>query len=133
MTTTTLPDPAPDGSPDGAPVDRFRVVRRSGLLLPGFTKRISGRHDAGGGPHARSGVTYFLGIRVGAFDVRPAREFGFMDDSERCLRYRSWPIVDVLEQRPSTLGGSIGSAGYLRLPRGRRVRFCTFLLEPCID
>ncbi|MCW2923239.1 MAG: hypothetical protein JWM98_643 [Thermoleophilia bacterium] len=95
----------------GAP---WRVVRVSGLLVPGFTKRF----DAG----ATRGTTYWCGVRIGAFDV--VRTRGACE-----LRYRAWPVVDVLLGAPQAPTTRIESAGYLHLGGGRRLRFCRFRLE----
>ena len=113
----TLPDPRSA---------LYRVARRSGLLVPGFTKRIA--FDEAGAP--THGVTYLWGVRIGAFDVRPAREFGQPDDAPRALRYRAWPVVDLLEPTPRPDHLSPGCQGCIRLPGGRRLRFCRFALEP---
>ncbi|MBC7460147.1 MAG: hypothetical protein H7287_02160 [Thermoleophilia bacterium] len=104
----------------------FRVARVSGLLLPGFTKLI--RFDASGAP--LDGVTYLWGIRIGAFTVHSADEFGELDAGLRALRYHTWPVVDILEPPPEPAHGSPDCRGELRLPGGRRVRFCRFALEP---
>jgi hypothetical protein len=105
---------------------RYRVTRVSGLLVPGFTKRI--RFSPEGAPF--DGVTFFWGIRIGSFDVRPADEFGQGDASLRCLRYRTWPVVDLLGSAPTPTHGSPECEGCFRLPGLRRVRFCRFRLDP---
>ncbi len=93
----------------------WHVRRTSGLLVPGFTKRF----DAG------SGMTFFFGVPIGRFDVDVAPE------GSTELRYRRWPVVDVLERPPTDVRvGTIPSAGFVRLPGHRRVRFCRFRLEP---
>jgi hypothetical protein len=78
----------------------------SGLLWPGFTKQLDGD----------SGVTFLWGRAIGRFRVVR------IDESHVELRYLRWPIVDVLD-------GSAG-IGTVRLPGGRRWRFCRFVLEP---
>lgn len=61
-------------------------------------------------------------VPIGRFDiVERAGEHGVE------LRYRVWPIVDVLGARPLG-GGSIRGAGYVALGAAR-VRFCRFRLE----
>lgn len=93
----------------------WTVRRTGGLLPPGFTKRF----DAAGS----GGVTYLAKVPIGWFDVHG------LGDGRVELRYRRWPIVDVLERAPRG-GGSIPGAGYLRPPAGgRSVRFCRFRLE----
>lgn len=68
----------------------WRVRRTGGLLVPGFSKRFD--------PDGSDGMTYLLGIPVGRFDVVASSA----DDSEQGveLRYRRWPIVDVLADSP---------------------------------
>ncbi|MCW2961199.1 MAG: hypothetical protein JWM90_1586 [Thermoleophilia bacterium] len=107
----TLPEPAP-----------WRVQRVSGLLVPGFSKRF----DTGEPASATSGCTYFLGVPIGRFDVQPGPE-------TIELRYRRWPVVDILERDPAaaeagTWATSIPAFGTVCLPRGRRRRFCSFEL-----
>lgn len=105
----------------------WRVRRTGGLLVPGFTKRFDER--------GRDGMTYFLGVPIGRFDV------DVLAGGATELRYRRWPVVDVLERLPAGAsvaahGGApptaapIPAAGFVRLPGGRRVRFCRFRLEP---
>ncbi|MCW2972660.1 MAG: hypothetical protein JWN72_933 [Thermoleophilia bacterium] len=108
------------------PHGHYRVLRVSGLLVPGFTKRI--RFAADGAP--LDGVTYLWGIRIGAFTVRPAHEFGEPDAGLRALRYRAWPVIDTLGTVPAVAHRSPDCSGWIRLPRGRRVRFCRFELQP---
>lgn len=91
----------------------WRVRRTAGLLLPGFTKRFDERGQ---------GMTYLAGVPIGRFDVV------VHGDRTAELVYRRWPIVDVLETVPAT-GGSIRSAGFVRLPGARRVRFCSFRMQ----
>lgn len=91
----------------------WNVRRTSGVLVPGFAKRFD---DA-----RTTGVTYLWGVPIGAFDVVQLAE-GAVE-----LRYRRWPVVDVLDQLPVD-GGSIRSAGFIALA-GRRIRFCRFRLE----
>jgi hypothetical protein len=79
----------------------------SGLLWPGFSKQLD----------EQAGTTYLWGVPIGGFDVVAARGNGPVE-----LRYRRWPVVDVLD-------GTAGE-GLLRLPGGRRWRFCRFRLEP---
>ena len=100
------------GMPGSLAGPRWRVRRTGGLLVPGFTKRM--RADG-------TGTTYLAGIPVGAFRVVAAG-----DATE--LRYRRWPIVDVLTARDGD-GGAWDGLGMVRLPGGRRGRFCTFRLE----
>lgn len=96
------------------PAPAWRVRRVSGLLVPGFSKRFERKLQAG--------VTSWLGVPVGGFEVHRTR-------AGRCeLRYVRWPVVDELERTPSR-GGRIAGVGYVRLPGGRRVRFCRFSLE----
>jgi hypothetical protein len=65
------------------PLDgRWRVRRRTGVLVPGFSKRM---HDAGG-------CTYLWGIPIGRFRVRET-------PTGCALEYVRWPIVDELEPR----------------------------------
>ena len=98
------------------PTPAWRVRRTSGLLVPGFTKCFTAR---GGG------VTHLWRVPIGRFDVE------VLAGGVTELRYRRWPVVDVLERPPSDpRAGSIPAAGYVRLPGGRRVRFCRFRLEP---
>lgn len=102
----------------------YRVTRESGLLVPGFSKRIRFEDSV-----AIDGVTYWWGIRIGSFDVQPASECGLPDDAARCLRYRTWPVIDVLGQQVAPAHGSPRCEGTIRLPRGRRLRFCRFSLD----
>lgn len=104
----------------------WRVRRTGGLLVPGFSKRFD--------PDGSDGMTYLLGIPVGRFDVVASSA----DDSEQGveLRYRRWPIVDVLADSPvepargaEPARTSMSAAGYVRLPGGRRLRFCRFRLD----
>lgn len=81
--------------------------------MPGFTKRFA----AGGG----EGLTYLWRVPIGRFDVVE------VDRGAVELRYRRWPVVDVLENRPRD-GGSIRASGNLALA-GHRLRFCRFRLE----
>ena len=79
------------------------VVRRSGLLPPGFTKRITGH----------VGSTSWHRRLVDGFDVLTYAA----DDFE--LRYRHWPVRDrirVVDGRRLGEGRCLG------------VRFCTFEL-----
>ena len=92
----------------------WRVRRTGGLLVPGFTKRF----NAAG----TTGLTYLWGVSVGRFDV-----VGSVSEPGVELRYRRWPVVDVLEAAPLE-GGSIRAAGNVVLG-ARRVRFCHFRLE----
>jgi hypothetical protein len=92
----------------------WRVRRTGGLLVPGFTKRFCA--------DGSSGMTYLLRVPIGRFDVVASEASGAVE-----LRYRRWPVVDVLERRPLD-GGSIRSAGNVALG-ARRVRFCGFRLE----
>jgi len=93
----------------------WRVRRTGGVLVPGFRKRFS--------PDDTSGVTSWCGIPIGRFSQVA------MGDGSVELRYRSWPIVDVLRSWPSQATGPIEAAGFVRAPGGRRVRFCTFRLD----
>jgi hypothetical protein len=90
----------------------WRVERVSGLLWPGFTKQL----------RSSSGTTFLWGIAIGRFDVVQVGD-------TRELRYRRWPIVDVLEAPPSG-SDPIAAAGYVCLPGGGRRRFCRFTLRP---
>jgi hypothetical protein len=94
----------------------WRVRRTGGLLVRGFVKRFA--------PDGASGMTYLWRIPIGRFDV-VERDGGRGLEVE--LRYRRWPVVDVLAARPHG-GGSIRSAGYVALGSAR-VRFCRFRLE----
>lgn len=91
----------------------WRVRRIRGLLVPGFTKRFDLVADMG--------VTYFLGVPIGRFDVRRWPDGGVV------LAYRRWPVVDVLDLLPER-DGPVPAAGFVRLG-ARRVRFCRFSLE----
>jgi hypothetical protein len=93
----------------------WRVRRRTGLLPPGFTKRFS--------EDGAIGTTYYLGVPIGRFKVRDA------GDGSIELVYRHWPVVDVVLGWPAQARGPIDAAGYIRMPRGRRLRFCRFRLE----
>lgn len=92
----------------------WRVRRTGGLLVPGFRKRFS--------VDGSSGVTYLWRLRIGAFDVVAGTRTGSVE-----LRYRAWPVVDVLDRAPLH-GGSIPSIGTVAFA-GRRLRFCRFRLE----
>lgn len=87
--------------------------RTGGVLFPGFSKRFA---------NAR-GTTYLWGIPIGRFDLEP-RADGTVE-----LRYLRWPIVDVVRGDPSHDDAPLDASGFVRLPRGGRVRFCDFLLE----
>ena len=131
MSDPTPSDPTPsDPAPAGrTPVDPTRselrarpawtVRRTAGLLVPGFTKRFTA--------DGRAGMTYLWRVPIGRFDMREvAAAPGAAPAVE--LDYRRWPVVDVLATRPLD-GGSIRAAGFVRLPGGRRIRFCRFRLE----
>jgi hypothetical protein len=90
-----------------------RVRRVRGLLWPGFSKRFAEGH----------GTTYLWGVPIGRFHVVAAAD----DTAE--LRYLRWPIVDVIHGDPLHDAKPLAASGYLRAPRGRRIRFCDFLLE----
>jgi hypothetical protein len=92
----------------------WRVRRTGGLLVPGFTKRFSA--------DGACGRTYLWRIPIGRFDVVDRDE-----SSGAELRYRRWPVVDVLSARPQQ-GGSIRGAGHVAVGSAR-VRFCQFRLE----
>lgn len=83
--------------------------------MPGFRKRFSA--------DGSSGVTYLGPLRIGAFDVAPAKQAGAVE-----LRYRAWPVVDLLESAPTGAVRSIPGTGMFAAA-GRRVRFCRFRLE----
>jgi hypothetical protein len=88
-------------------------VRDRGLLVPGFSKRFEDDE----------GTTCFLGVPIGRFTVVT------LERGQTELRYRRWPVVDVLSEPPVGTG-SIAARGFIRLPPGgRRVRFCDFRLE----
>jgi len=97
----------------------WRVNRTAGLLPRGCTKRF--QIGADGRPNA--GLTSFIGIPIGRFDVV------YRSDGNEELWYRRWPVVDVLHRREGSgpNGTRIGT-GNVRVPRGRRVRFCRFEL-----
>lgn len=99
--------------PDLGPA--WRVRRTGGLLVPGFRKRFT--------RDGSCGVTYLGPLRIGAFDVVAARHTEGVE-----LRYRAWPVVDVLDGAPAAGGGSIPAAGTISIA-GRRFRFCRFRLE----
>ncbi|MCW2922337.1 MAG: hypothetical protein JWL76_2211 [Thermoleophilia bacterium] len=98
---------------DTARNPQWQVRRSGGVLPPGFTKRFA---DDG-----RSGTTYFLGLPIGDFDI-VAR-----DDAHVELRYRTWPVVDVLDGRPGE-GEPVGGSGNVSLGK-LRTPFCRFRLE----
>ncbi len=83
----------------------WRVARRSGLLVPGFTKRIAGH----------VGATHHRGQLVDRFDVIT------YSASEFELRYRHWPVRDRIHVRD---GRCMGQGRVLGVP------FCTFELLP---
>ncbi len=93
----------------------WRVRRTGGVLVPGFRKRFA-TDDA-------HGMTYLWGVPIGRFRIVQ------LDDAPTVqLRYVRWPVVDELERAPRD-AGAIPAAGYVRLRRGRRIRFCRFRLE----
>lgn len=102
---------------------RFRVVRRSGVLFPGFSKHMTWVDGA-----ATMGITYLWRLRIGAFDVEPHHEAAPTDAV--ALRYRTWPVTDVLCPPPTPDDGSADCRGCFRLPGGRLVTFCRFALVP---
>jgi hypothetical protein len=97
----------------------WRVDRVAGVLPPGFTKRFAGTGEAA---LPTVGTTYFLGVPIGRFDV-VATEADAVE-----LRYRRWPVVDVLDAAPTPGRADLTAAGYLRLLKGSRTRFCRFRL-----
>jgi hypothetical protein len=100
--------------------EHWQVKRTGGVLPPGFTKRFS---DDGS-----SGTTYFLGVPIGAFDVVDVPAHGDDDGGHGVeLRYRLWPVVDVLDGRPDDAAPRRGS-GNIAIA-GMRTRFCRFRLE----
>ena len=86
--------------------------RTSGLLWPGFSKEVA------------AGRTLLWGRPVGRFDACAVGT----DRLE--LRYRRWPVVDVLRPRAD---GTFDGTGHVRMPRGGRLRFCRFVLERPAD
>ncbi|MCB0877768.1 MAG: hypothetical protein KDC46_02150 [Thermoleophilia bacterium] len=98
---------------DGA-TPRWRVRRIGGLLAPGFSKQFA--------RDGTVGTTFLLGVPIGRFRITQ------LDDGIVELRYVRWPIVDTLDSA-ARRGGSTPGAGYVRLPGGRRWRFCRFSLE----
>lgn len=105
---------------ESIPETSWRVVRVSGILPPGFTKRFRRGNNA---KSTWIGTTYWLGIPVDRVDVVP--------EGERwALRYRHLPIRDTLADHPGESARSpIAADAFLLLPGGRRLRFCRFRLE----
>jgi hypothetical protein len=103
----------------------FRVERRSGLLVPGFTKRLVWDPDG----LLISGVTYLWGIRIGGF-------MAARTDTGVDLHYGTWPVIDELDRLPqpprdgAPATGAANCQGTFSLPGGRRLRFCRFALVP---
>ncbi len=96
-------------------LELFRVIRVSGVLWPGFSKRL----DA----HRRCGVTYLWGIPVGRFTVEQRRAAVDLPAGIN-LVYTRWPIIDRLVARSD---GSFDGEGTIA---GRR--FCRFRLVPTL-
>jgi hypothetical protein len=96
---------------------RWIVRRLDGLLVPGFTKQFPA-----GGADGGIGRTSWFGIPIGRFRV----EVG--PSGVTRLHYLRWPVVDEFSATPDGSVDPIGSAGFIRLPGGRRMRFCRFAL-----
>ena len=101
-------------APDEQLETAWRVRRTGGLLVPGFSKRFA--------PDGTAGTTYLWGVPIGRFRTSQR------GDGSVELRYVRWPIVDELGAAARS-GGSMPGAGFVRLPAGRRWRFCRFRLE----
>jgi len=96
----------------------WRVRRLTGLLVPGFTKQFA--------PDGSYGLTSFAGVPIGWFDVVASDRPGVACE----LRYRRWPVVDLLGDVPRADGPPVVSgSGMLRLPGARLRRFCRFSLD----
>lgn len=85
---------------------QFRVQRTSGLLIPGFSKRLAGN----------AGCTYLWGVPIGRFRIEQT-------STDATLRYHRWPVCDVLV--PGTDGAPVSGVGLIF-----NWQFCTFKLLP---
>lgn len=95
----------------------WRVERQSGLLVPGFSKRIAdGR-----------GMTSFLGIPIGAFRIETMLKGEGTAIARYDLDYTRWPVVDEL--RPAAPAEQ-GVPVWLGTGRIFGRVFCHFTMRP---